>query len=193
MKATFIKSSHNLRQCPPESYGEFLFIGRSNVWKSTLINALTNTKLAKTWAKPGKTQLINHFLIDDSWYLVDLPGYWYAKKAKSKRSSWDRLFWEYLGERENIEYICVLIDGSIPIQDIDLEFMNNLADRQVPFVIVYTKTDKLKSSELKKLMNAKKTQLLKEREILPPIFITSSKKKSGLNELIDFLDFEANR
>jgi GTP-binding protein len=146
-EAKFVKSSQKTDQCPKPDKPEYAFIGRSNVGKSSLINMLTGRKkLAKISGTPGKTQLVNHFLINDSWYLVDLPGYGYAKVSKSQRKSFGKLIESYIHTRENLMNLFVLIDSRIPLQKRDLDFMISLGEKQIPFSIVYTKTDKLKKT-----------------------------------------------
>ena len=141
--ATYLKSSSNYQQCPPADKPEFAFIGRSNVGKSSFINMLTNHQhLAKTSAKPGKTQLINHFLINGKWYIVDLPGYGYARTAKTLRMQWSQMSMDYILNRTNLYCLCVLIDSRLTPQKIDLEFLAKLGEAQVPFVLIFTKADK---------------------------------------------------
>ncbi len=145
IKAEFVKSATVVGQCPPPNKPEFAFIGRSNVGKSSLINMLTGVKnLAKTSSTPGKTQLINHFLIEDHWFLVDLPGYGFAKVPIKEKAKWEKMTWDYLEERENLLYVFVLIDCRIPPQKIDLEFVYKLGQRGTPFKLVFTKWDKVK-------------------------------------------------
>jgi GTP-binding protein len=187
--AEFICSSSRVEQCPKTHFPEFAMIGRSNVGKSSLINMLVNNKnLAKTSSTPGKTQLINHFLVDKSWYLVDLPGYGYAKRSKSLREEWEKMIHNYLFKRQNLLCTMVLIDSSIPPQKIDLEFVHFLGKQGFPIAVVFTKTDKLK-----KKPNASYTQdfqdtMLESWEDLPPILYTSVKKKEGKEEILDFFE-----
>src|SRR5687767_6693585 len=152
-EAKFLISSTQISKCPEPTLPEYAFIGRSNVGKSTLINMLTGRKnLAKTSAKPGKTQLINHFLINDAWYLVDLPGYGYAKVAKTAREQWEAFISYYLLERKNLVCVFVLIDARLPIQPVDAQFMKWLGENEIAFCMLFTKTDKLTKNELHKNM-----------------------------------------
>ena len=192
-EAAFIKSSQKADQCPKTDKPEYAFIGRSNVGKSSLINMLTGRKkLAKISGTPGKTQLINHFLINNSWYLVDLPGYGYAKVSKSLRKSFGKLNESYIFKRENLLNLFVLIDSRIPLQKIDLEFMITLGERQVPFSIVYTKTDKLKKTTYDKQIADIEQQLYEYWEELPPSFHTSAVSGKGRDEILDFIE-EVNK
>lgn len=186
--AKFFKSSSKLEECPTDSKPEFAFIGRSNVGKSSLINALTNHKeLAKTSSKPGKTKLINHFLINQSWYLVDLPGYGYASVSKKERKDWAEMSEVYLRNRENLICLFVLIDSRIPPQKIDLEFINQLGEWQVPFTLVFTKSDKVKKSQRLGVLKNLQQQLIKNWEVMPDIYFTSSQTNYGLTQLEDLL------
>lgn len=187
-KAQFLKSSGKVSQCPDSPFKEVAFIGRSNVGKSSLINALTNnSKLAKTSSKPGKTQHINHFVINDSWHLVDLPGYGYAKVPKNLKDSFKGMISNYLLNREQLQCVFVLLDSRHPLQKIDNVFIEWLGENGVPFVLVYTKTDKLKSREKANNIRRIENELLKTWEFLPNTFPTSSEKKQGLKELEDFI------
>lgn len=178
-----------MRKCPDTRLPEYAFIGRSNVGKSSLINMLTGQKgLAMTSQKPGKTQLINHFIIDDSWYLVDLPGYGYARLGASNRESLRRIIETYILCREQLSSLFVLIDCRHEPQKIDLEFLQWLGENGIPFSIVFTKADKLSFSRLKENTEAYKQKLLETWEELPPVFITSSEKKTGKEELLDYID-----
>jgi GTP-binding protein len=191
--AEFVISNTEISKCPEPSKPEYAFIGRSNVGKSSLINMVTNNKkLAKTSGRPGKTQLINHFEINESWYLVDLPGYGYAKTSKMNRFKWTRFIEEYLKSRENLMNTFVLIDSRLEPQKIDQEFMNWLGYNQIPFSMVFTKTDKLSSSALQKNMAKYKKEMLKSWEELPPVFITSSESKLGKENLLNYIE-EVNR
>ena len=178
--SVFVKSSSTNEQCPKPDRPEYAFIGRSNVGKSSLINALTERRdLAKTSSKPGKTQVINHFLINDAWYLVDLPGYGYAKVSQTDRKTWAEMINNYLFKRENLVCTFVLIDSRIEPQKVDLEFMEKLGSNGVPFALIFTKTDKLTATQLQiQLTNYKKT-LQETWEDLPLIFVTSSISKQG--------------
>lgn len=186
--ATFIKSSARVDQCPAPDKPEFAFIGRSNVGKSSLINMLTSRRsLAKTSVNPGKTQTINHFLINDAWYLVDLPGYGYAKVSQKMREQWNTLISYYVRKRENLVSLFVLIDSRHEPIASDLEFMENLGLNQVPFARVFTKTDKISSNELEKNIAAHNNAMMKNWDSLPPTFRTSSAKNSGRDELLDYI------
>ena len=181
--AEFVISNTAIEKCPAPDKPEYAFIGRSNVGKSSLINMLCErNKLAKTSATPGKTQLINHFLINDEWYIVDLPGYGYAKVSKKLREKWDGFIKKYLFSRSNLIYTFVLIDSRHKAQKVDLDFMEMLGIKGIPFVIVFTKVDKLSSSALNKNITAYKKELLKNWEELPIMMYTSSTTKAGKDE-----------
>lgn len=187
--AKFIKSSPVFQQCPEPSIPEFAFIGRSNVGKSSLINMLTDKKkLAMTSGTPGKTQLINHFLINNKWYLVDLPGYGYAKTSKKNREMWQKMINNYLLNRTNLVSTFILIDSRLEPQKIDLELIRWFGGNELPFVLLFTKSDKL--SKAKKQHNIKHYQnvLLGEWEELPLSFVTSSTQKLGREELLQLID-----
>ncbi len=187
--AEFVISNTNYRICPAPKMAEYAFIGRSNVGKSSLINAIVNQKnLAKTSGKPGKTQLINHFIINKEWYLVDLPGFGYAKISKTKRAEFHDMISEYLLNRTNLMCLFVLIDSRHKPQDIDKEFMQWLSEQRIPFVMVFTKTDKLGKVVLAKNIGTYKTEMLKVWEELPQIFITSAENKTGTKEICDFIE-----
>jgi len=187
-EAVFIKSSQKVSECPRPDKPEYAFIGRSNVGKSSLINMLCNRKkLAKISGTPGKTQLINHFLIDGKWYLVDLPGYGYAKVSKSKRHKFGKLIEKYIFGRENLMCLFVLIDSRIPLQNSDLEFMLTLGQKNVPFCIVYTKTDKLKKTTYEKHISEIENKLLEYWEELPPVFHSSAVTQKGRYEILQFI------
>jgi GTP-binding protein len=187
--ANFICSNTDWRKCPKENMPEYAFIGRSNVGKSSLINALTNSKkLAKISGKPGKTQLINHFLINEKFYFADLPGYGYAKISKKIREEFQSFTLKYLKNRENLVCLFLLIDLRISPQKIDLEFMEFCALKKIPFVICFTKSDKLKKTEIVENINQYKDYLLKQWESFPINFTTSSAKKTGLKEILSFID-----
>ncbi|MGQ1785498.1 ribosome biogenesis GTP-binding protein YihA/YsxC [Saccharicrinis sp. GN24d3] len=188
-KAEFLTSSSKASQCPEADRPEYAFIGRSNVGKSSLINMLCNkNSLAKTSSTPGKTQLINHFTINDKWYLVDLPGYGYAKVSKTQRKEFKLLIDNYLRHRSNLMCLFVLVDSRHNPQKIDLEFMHQMGIWGIPFVIVFTKMDKLKPSEKEKNIESFKNALLEEWEELPQIFITSAEKAEGKDEILNFID-----
>ena len=187
--ATFVKSSANNAQCPKPSKPEYAFIGRSNVGKSSLINMmLGRTNLAKTSGTPGKTQLINHFEINEDWYVVDLPGYGYAKVSKKERKGFQKLITDYLKERQTLVTVFVLIDSRHEPQRIDLEFMRWLGQNQVPFTIVFTKIDKCSSNELSKNMARYKKKLLSEWSELPTVFKTSATSRIGQPELLNYIE-----
>lgn len=188
LKAQFIISNTNLALCPPADKPEYAFIGRSNVGKSSLINMLAgHKKLAKTSGSPGKTQLINHFLFEDFWYLVDLPGYGYAKVSKTKKAEWGIMIEKYLQKRENLMCVFVLIDIRLPPQEVDMEFMLWLGDKQLPFVMVFTKGDKLSPPKCDKNVAHYKREMLKNWEFMPQYFITSAVQAKGREELLNFI------
>ena len=171
--ATFVVSNSDYRKCPDTRLPEYAFIGRSNVGKSSLINMLTNNKsLAKTSVKPGKTQLINHFLINKAWYLVDLPGYGYARTSKASRMEWQAMINDYILNRETLANLFVLIDSRIPPQKIDIEFINYMGAHGVPLIIIFTKTDKQKQSETAATVNNMKRVLSETWEELPEVLET---------------------
>ncbi len=187
--SVFVKSSANNEQCPKPDRPEYAFIGRSNVGKSSLINALTERRdLAKTSSKPGKTQVINHFLINDSWYLVDLPGYGYAKVSQTDRKTWSEMINNYLFQRENLICTFVLIDSRIEPQKVDLEFMEKLGNNGVPFALIFTKTDKLTATQLQNNLSDYKKKLLETWDELPLLFITSSVSKQGRLDVLKQID-----
>ena len=184
----FIGSFERESQCPQTKVPEYAFIGRSNVGKSSLINMLCNRKgLAKVSNTPGKTQTINYFRVDDSWHLVDLPGYGYAKISKKMRGKWEDMIERFLITRSQLQVIFLLIDSRHDLQSIDLEFMNWLGERSVPFVLVYTKIDKLKKAQV--ALNIEKIQnsMLQYWNSLPDQFVTSSEKKDGRKEILNFI------
>ncbi|MEP1095495.1 MAG: ribosome biogenesis GTP-binding protein YihA/YsxC [Cyclobacteriaceae bacterium] len=187
--ASFVKSSTQESDCPDASVPEYAFIGRSNVGKSSLINMLTNRKkLAKTSSTPGKTQLINHFLIDGSWYLVDLPGYGWARTSKSNKADWKRMINTYLETRRNLVNVFVLIDLRHEPQKIDLEFIQWMGGEGIPFSLVFTKADKLGKTQIQSNFSAYKKTLQKTWEELPQTFVTSSEEKVGKEEILEFID-----
>ncbi len=187
--AEFIISNTKLSLCPSPDKQEYAFIGRSNVGKSSLINYLTNNKnLAKTSGRPGKTQLINHFLINKEWYLVDLPGYGYAKASKKSRNKWEQFISDYILKRENLTNLFVLIDSRLPAQQIDLDFMEWLGIKGIPFSIIFTKIDKLSSTQLNKNLMAYKKEMLKYWEEMPIHFTSSSSGKIGKEAILNYID-----
>lgn len=189
----FVKSSADLSQCPSPRLPEYVFTGRSNVGKSSLINMLCNrTGLAKTSSNPGKTITINHFLVNESWHLVDLPGYGYARRSKELRSKWEKALEEYVREREQLQLVFVLVDSRIPPQASDIGFINSLAGWGVPCAVVFTKTDKSSQSDTSRNINRFKQELLLDWEELPMMFETSAVKKRGREELLAYID-ECNR
>lgn len=187
--AEFIVSNTDYRLCPNDVLAEYAFIGRSNVGKSSLINAIVNKKnLAKTSGKPGKTQLINHFKINQSWFLVDLPGYGYAATSKIKREEFKSMINKYLINRKNLICLFVLLDIRHKAQSIDLEFMNKMGKEGIPFVMVFTKADKLSQTQISKNLKKYKIEMLKNWEYTPEIFITSSEKKRGIEDILSFIE-----
>lgn len=187
--AKFVKSSTTLAQCPTRTIPEFAFIGRSNVGKSSLINMLTGYgKLAKISGTPGKTQTINHFIINDSWFLVDLPGYGYAKLSKSIRSTFTSFIHEYILKCTTLTCLFVLVDSRHEAQAIDIEFIQWLGEHGVPFSIIMTKTDKLKPGALLRNIETYKNTLLESWEELPEFFVTSSTSKEGRDTVLDYIE-----
>lgn len=186
--ATFVKSATNYKQCPSPDKHEVAFIGRSNVGKSSLINMLcNNSKLAKTSSTPGKTQTINHFLINKSWYLVDLPGYGYAKVNKTLRNTFEQFIRSYIINRENLDCLFILVDSRHEPHKNDLEFIRWCGENGIPLSIVMTKTDKLKPSALEANINTYKEKLLEDWEETPPMFFTSAETRNGKEELLDYI------
>lgn len=187
--AEFVISNTDYKKGPSDGKPEYAFIGRSNVGKSSLINMLTNhKKLAKTSGKPGKTQLINHFIINDEWYIVDLPGYGYAKASKKSRAEWEKFIVEYLTKRESLVTIFVLLDSRLEPQKIDLEFMNWCGEKELPFSMVFTKIDKLSSTQLQKNLAKYRKEMLKYWAELPPLFTTSSESKFGREKMLNYIE-----
>lgn len=188
-KAEFVVSNSDYRKCPQDGKAEYAFVGRSNVGKSSLINMLTNRKgLAMTSSTPGKTMLINHFLINDEWYLVDLPGYGYARRGKEGREKIRKIIEDYVLEREAMTNLFVLVDSRHEAHKIDLEFIEWLGENGVPFAIVFTKADKLGSGRLQLNIDAYKEKLLETWEELPPIFVTSSGRGQGRDDLLNYIE-----
>lgn len=187
--AQFIISNVDFKKCPQDGKPEYAFIGRSNVGKSSLINMLTNRKgLAMTSSKPGKTQLINHFIINDEWYLVDLPGYGYAQRGKEGRERIRTIIEDYILERTALTNLFLLLDVRHDPQKIDLEFMEWLGENGIPFAIIFTKLDKLSNSKGKENIMAYSKKLLETWEELPPIFATSSERKTGGEEILNYIE-----
>jgi len=188
-KAEFVISNTDPAKCPQDRRPEYAFIGRSNVGKSSLINMLTGRKgLAMTSSTPGKTQLINHFLINDEWYIVDLPGYGYAQRGKKGREKIREIIDAYLNEREALTCLFLLLDCRHEPQKIDLEFITRLGEAGIPFAIIFTKIDKISSSKLKENIEKYKAKLLETWEELPSIFITSSERKTGREEILNYIE-----
>ena len=188
-KAEFVISNTDPSLCPKDDRPEYAFIGRSNVGKSSLINMLTGVKgLALTSSTPGKTQLINHFLINDAWYLVDLPGYGYAQRGKKGRERISEIIDAYLDEREELTCLFVLLDCRHEPQKIDLEFINHLGESGIPFAIVFTKADKISKSKLKENIAAYTAKLLETWEELPPVFCTSAERKEGKEDILNYIE-----
>lgn len=187
--ADFIISNTQVSKCPQDGLPEYAFIGRSNVGKSSLINMLTKRpKLAMTSSTPGKTLLINHFLINKQWYLVDLPGYGYAQRGKKQQEKITKIIEDYILEREPMTNLFVLIDVRLEPQKIDLEFIEWLGENGIPFAIIFTKADKLTTNKMRDNVNLYIKKLQEEWEELPPYFISSSEKKIGRNEILDYID-----
>ena len=187
--AEFIVSNSSIKKCPKHSLPEYAFIGRSNVGKSSLINMLCGKKsLAKISSAPGKTKLINHFLINKKWYMVDLPGYGYAKTSKSNRAIFHKMISDYLTHRKNLICLFVLIDSRHELQEIDSDFMQWLAEKEIPFSIIFTKIDKLSKNKLSKNLKHFKKKMLIEWSELPNIFTSSAIKKEGLKEILDYIN-----
>ena len=188
--AEFIKSSTTLAQCPEAKIPEFAFVGRSNVGKSSLINMLTgHNSLAKISSTPGKTQTINHFIINNEWYLVDMPGYGFAKTSRSKRKEWGEFVQNYIIARKTLANLFLLIDCRHEPQKNDMEFINWLGKNDIPFSIVFTKIDKLSGAKLNKNLNSYKQQLEQSWEKLPPIYSTSKMGNYGKEELLNYIDY----
>ncbi len=188
-EVAFLTSSQKLSQCPNPDRPEYAFVGRSNVGKSSLINMLSGRKkLAKISQRPGKTTLINHFQVDGTWYLVDLPGYGYAKTSKVQRGQFHQLITNYASKRENLMCLFVLIDLRIPPQASDMDFLRFLGEAQVPFCLIFTKADKLSANKGKKQLALFEQTLLEDWETMPPYFVTSSEDKRGREEVLNYID-----
>lgn len=186
--ANFLASAAKLDQCPPGNKPEFAFIGRSNVGKSSLINMLVGVKgLAKTSSTPGKTQLLNYFIINEKWFLVDLPGYGFAKVSRSEREKWEKRLYEYLKKRDNLYCVFVLVDSRLEPQRSDLEMINWLGENQVPLAIIFTKADKMKPKALEESVEVWKKTLLEDWTDLPTMIITSAENKNGKDEVLAFI------
>lgn len=189
INAEFVASFTTYQQCPKERIAEYAFIGRSNVGKSSLINMLTGRKkLAKTSGTPGKTQLINYFLINGSWHLVDLPGYGWAKVSKTARKSWSRMIEEYLLHREQLVSLFVLIDSRLPPQKIDMEFTQWLGLKQIPFSLIFTKADKQSPNKTQQSVAAFRKEMLRTWENMPPAFVSSSVDNTGREEILQYIE-----
>jgi GTP-binding protein len=187
--AEYIISNVEYDKCPAPTLPEYAFIGRSNVGKSSLINMLTNhEKLAKTSGTPGKTQLINHFVINKDWYIVDLPGYGFAKVSQAQRKKWERMIEDYLRKRQNLVNVFVLIDSRHAPQKLDLDFVNQLGEWQVPFSLVFTKADKSSQLEVSRNVKAFMNKMKETWEFLPANYVTSTEKKMGRDKILAFID-----
>ena len=187
-ESTYIGSYIREEKCPPPQFPEYAFIGRSNVGKSSLINMVTNKKdLAKVSGTPGKTQTINYFLMDKAWYLVDLPGLGYARISKDKREDWRKMIYYFLRTRPTLQAVFVLLDAMIPPQKSDMAFMNWLGENNIPFVVAYTKTDRVGTTKLPDNIKAIQDEILKTWDTLPREFITSAEKHIGRDEILDFI------
>jgi GTP-binding protein len=187
--AEFVQSSPHHEQCPDTQLPEFAFIGRSNVGKSSLINLLTGRKnLAKTSAKPGKTQLINHFLVNEQWHLVDLPGYGWAQVSKTKRHGWSQMIESYLLQRRQLMNLFVLIDSRLPPQKIDMEFIDWLGVKQIPFAIIFTKVDKQSINKTQRSIAIFKRDMQQTWAELPPLFMSSAVDRTGKENILEYIE-----
>ncbi|MDR2867957.1 MAG: ribosome biogenesis GTP-binding protein YihA/YsxC [Bacteroidales bacterium] len=190
---TFLQSMADWRKCPPPTLPEFAFIGRSNVGKSSLINMIANNKsLAKISSKPGKTQTINHFLVNSAWYLVDLPGYGYAVISKSMRVKWEKMISDYFNFRENLQLVFVLIDSRLEPQQKDIDFVNMLGRMSMPLALVFTKSDKAGAKATQRNVELFKTKLLETWEVFPEYFITAAPVAKGKEELLNYIEIVVN-
>ena len=188
-KAEFTLSAPMVSMCPKDTKPEYAFIGRSNVGKSSLINMLTNNKkLAKTSSTPGKTLLINHFIINNEWYLVDLPGYGFAKRSKKEVQKLEQMINGYILQRQQLVNVFLLVDIRLEPQKIDLDFIEWLGTSSIPFAIVFTKADKLSAAKVSQNVEAYKKTLSETWDELPPYFVTSSEKKTGRDDILDYID-----
>lgn len=187
-QAEYLQSVVDWKKCPAPTMPEFAFIGRSNVGKSSLINMLTrNSSLAKTSSKPGKTQTINHFLIDKSWYLVDLPGYGYAGVSKTLREKWTGMIDQYFMQRPNLQLVFVLVDSRLEPQKNDIDFINKLGELGVPFSIVFTKTDKISNAQIQRNVQLFKNKMLETWEEIPQYFLSSAENGRGREEICNYI------
>lgn len=190
---SFVQCVADWKKCPEPNMPEYAFIGRSNVGKSSLINMLANnSSLAKTSSKPGKTQTINHFIVNNEWYLVDLPGYGYASISKSMREKWAKMIRAYLLNRSNLQLIFVLVDSRLEPQKIDIEFINQLGEDGIPFAIIYTKSDKISATQAKNNIEKFRKKLLETWEELPQDFLSSAETKQGKEEILNYIE-EVNK
>jgi GTP-binding protein len=190
-EAKYVASFPSVTKCPPPNKPEYAFIGRSNVGKSSLINMLTNNaKLAKTSSSPGKTQMINYFDINQRWYLVDLPGYGYAKISKSKRKEWRQMIENYLIQRSSLACACILIDSNLPPQEVDIEFLDWIGKVRIPIVIVFTKADKSKNEQVEKNIEDFKNKILETWEELPQCFVTSAIGGDAILDMFDSINVQ---
>lgn len=188
-KAIYLQSVVDWRKCPTGKFPEYAFIGRSNVGKSSLINMLTrHNGLAKTSSKPGKTQTINHFLVNDNWYLVDLPGYGYASISKTMRDKWTAMIDHYLALRPNLQLVFVLIDSRLDPQKNDLDFINRLGENGIPFAVIFTKTDKVSKLKVSQNVEKFKAKMMESWEELPFFFLSSAEKGDGRDEILDYIE-----
>jgi GTP-binding protein len=188
-EAKFVISSPSVEKCPDPTLPEYAFIGRSNVGKSSLINMLTDRKeLAKTSGKPGKTQLINHFIINNKWYLVDLPGYGYAKISWTERLKWQQMIRDYILKRTSLMSVFLLVDIRLEPQESDLQFIDWLGGNRIPFSIVFTKSDKLSKQQIVRSVESYKRTLKESWEEIPTLFISSAEKKAGREDILDYID-----